>query len=91
MASHKNKKERTTVNIAGESTDNPVTLKEMLGSDTVAKLKQHAEALKQEEANLREQKRLNAEAAKLAQQKLNEKDFEYLLNNSSMDWRKHKR
>lgn len=73
-----------------ESIDKPVTLKDMLGSATVAKLKQHADALKQEEAQLQEKKRAEAEAARIAQQKANDNDFEYLLKNSSMDWKKHK-
>jgi hypothetical protein len=62
----------------------------MLGTDIVAKLKEQAEAMKREEANLRETKRLEEEAARAAEQKLREKDFEYLLNNSSpKDGRKY--
>jgi len=72
---------------AGEK---PVTLKDMLGADTLAKLKQQAETLKQEEARLKEAKRQEAEAAKEAERKRREQDFEYLLNESSLDWKKYK-
>ncbi|WP_373231150.1 YqkE family protein [Cohnella sp.] len=90
MANHKNKRGQNAPQGAMDSTDKPVTLRDMLGAATVAKLKEHAEALKQEEVDQQEKKRLEVEAARIAQQKLNEKDFEYLLNNSSMDWKKHK-
>jgi NADH:ubiquinone oxidoreductase subunit C len=84
------KKPRNSPTSAVDQKDNPVTLKEMLGSETVTKLKQHAEALKQEEAQRQENKRLEAEAARQAEQKLKESDFEYLLNQSGMDWKKFK-
>ncbi|OXS59913.1 hypothetical protein B1A99_10290 [Cohnella sp. CIP 111063] len=70
--------------------EKPVTLKDMLGADTLAKLKQQAETLKQEEAKLKEAKRQEAEAAKEAERKRREQDFEYLLNESSLDWKKYK-
>jgi hypothetical protein len=89
MANHKRKKSHTPAQQVNP-TDKPVTLKDMLGADTIAKLKQQAEMLKQEEVDLREQKRLAVEAARIEQQKLNEKDFEYLLNHSNLDWKKHK-
>jgi hypothetical protein len=89
MASNKRKR-GSAVAPQADSSDKPVTLKDMLGAATVAKLKQHADQLKQEEAKQQEKLRLDAEAARIEQQKLNEKDFEYLLNNSSMDWKKHK-
>jgi hypothetical protein len=73
-----------------DQADKPVTLKEMLGSETVAKLKQHAETLKQEEAEQQEKKRIKMEAELKAQQKLKENDFEYLLNQSGADWKKFK-
>lgn len=81
---------RTPANASQQNADKPVTLKDMLGTDIVAKLKEQAEAMKREEASLRETKRLEEEAARAAEQKLKEKDFEYLLNNSSpKDWRKY--
>jgi hypothetical protein len=89
MEKNKNKqRSRTSAGI--DQADKPVTLKEMLGSETVAKLKQHAEALKQEEAERQEKKRIEAEAELKAQQKIKENDFEYLLNQSGMDWKKFK-
>ncbi len=73
-----------------EQGEKPVTLKDMLGADTLAKLKQQAETLKQEEARLEEAKRREAEAAREAERKRREQDFEYLLNESSLDWKKYK-
>ncbi|MCD9021772.1 YqkE family protein [Cohnella silvisoli] len=92
MATNKKnqRRQRQLPSATSDSSDKPVTLKDMLGAGTVAKLKQHAEALKQEEAKQQEEKRLKEEAARQAQQKLKENDFEYLLNNSGMDWKKFK-
>jgi hypothetical protein len=84
------KKQRNFPTLAEDQKDKPVTLKEMLGSETVTKLKKHAEALKQEEAQRQENKRLEAEAARQAEQKLKENDFEYLLSQSGMVWKKFK-
>jgi hypothetical protein len=89
MANNK-KKQRYSPTPATDQADKPVTLKEILGSETVAKLKQHADALKQEEARQKENKRLESEAARQAEQKLKENDFEYLLSQSGMDWKKFK-
>lgn len=61
------------------SSEKPATLRDLLGADTVAKLKQQAEALKQEEAAKQAAKRAEAEAARLAEQKKKESDFAYLL------------
>lgn len=72
------------------SADSPATLKELLGADTVAKLKSHAEALKAEEIRQAAQKKQQAEEAKQAERKRLENNFEYLLANSSEDWRKFK-
>jgi hypothetical protein len=87
MATNKNK-QRQTPSASKALTDKPVTVKDMLGESTVAKLKQHAETLKQEEAKRLENKRLESEAARRAEQERNENDFEYLLNNSGMEWKK---
>ncbi|GFN31278.1 YqkE family protein [Paenibacillus xylaniclasticus] len=70
--------------------DKPATLKDLLGADVLQKLKQQQEQLKDEEEKRREEQRIQAEAARKAEQKRLDNDFEYLLNNSSMDWRKHK-
>ncbi len=89
MANSK-KRQRQAPSTTTDREDKPVTLKDLLGAETVAKLKQQADTLKQEEAKQQEKKRAEAEAARLAELKLKEKDFEYLLNNSSMDWKKYK-
>ncbi|MFC5405924.1 YqkE family protein [Cohnella soli] len=73
---------------AGE--DKPVTLKERLGAGVIAKLKEQAELLKQEEADSARRKRQEHEEARQAERKRNENDFSYLLNNSSQDWKKFK-
>ncbi|MFC5530215.1 DUF3886 domain-containing protein [Cohnella yongneupensis] len=64
--------------------DKPATLRDLLGADTIAKLKQQAEAMKQAEAAKQEAKRAEAEAARLAEQKRNENDFAYLLEHSKV-------
>ncbi|TVX95296.1 YqkE family protein [Cohnella terricola] len=78
---------------ARKSTDNgdrPVTLKDRLGLETLEKLKRQAETLKQEEAQRQETKRKEAEAARETERKRKEQDFEYLLNNTTMDWKQFK-
>ncbi len=92
MANHKKKKQagHAASSETSHNADKPVTLKDMLGADILAKLKEQTEAMKQEEASQRETKRQEEEAKRIAEQKLKEKDFEYLLNNSSpKDWRKY--
>jgi Protein of unknown function (DUF3886) len=90
MANNKRKQQKpNSPATSSEQADKPVTLKDRLGAGIVEKLKQQAETMKQEEAKQRETKRIEAEAAKLAEQKLKEKDFEYLLNNSTADWKKY--
>jgi hypothetical protein len=66
------------------------TLKELLSADVIGKLKQQADALKSEEAARRERERKLQEEAKATERKRQENDFEYLLNNSGMDWKKYK-
>jgi regulator of protease activity HflC (stomatin/prohibitin superfamily) len=72
------------------STDKPATLKDLLNADIVSKLKAQADQMKaeEEERKLAIQKQ-EAEARKAEQKRL-ENDFEHLLNNSKLDWRKHK-
>lgn len=69
--------------------DKPATLKDLLGADTVAKLKEQAEAMKREEAAKQEAKRAEAEAARRAEQKRNENDFAYLLEHSKVKGTKY--
>lgn len=70
--------------------DKPATLKDLLGETTIAKLKEQAAALQQEEDKRKEEARLKAEQARKAEQKRLDNDFEHLLENSSMDWKKFK-
>ncbi|CAM4338124.1 YqkE family protein [Paenibacillus tarimensis] len=72
------------------SGDKPATLKDLLSADTINQLKVQAERL-QEQAEHKKQEALKAaEEARKAEQKRLENDFEYLLNNSKMDWKSHK-
>ena len=90
MANNKKRQQQRQVpSQASDQSDKPVTLKDLLGAGTVAKLKEQAETLKHEEVKKQENIRKEAEAARVAEQKLKEKDFEYLLNNSSTAWKKY--
>jgi len=73
-----------------EQAEKPLTLKDMLGAETIDKLRKQAEAMKLEEAKIREAKRAEAEAAREAERKRQEQDFGFLLNQSDMDWKKYK-
>jgi hypothetical protein len=70
--------------------DKPATLRDLLRPEVVNRLQAEAEALRAEEARRKEEQRAQAEAARKAEQKRLDNDFEHLLNNSSMDWRKFK-
>ena len=75
-------------NQQSEATGN--SLKDMLNQDVLAKLKQQAEAVKQEEAAKQKAKaEAEAEAKRLEQKRL-EQDFSYLLENSDPNWSKYK-
>ncbi|WP_027094266.1 YqkE family protein [Cohnella thermotolerans] len=73
-----------------EAAASGATLKELLSAEVVGKLKAAADELKAEEASRKEQERKRAEAAREAERKRLENDFEYLLNNSGMDWKSFK-
>ncbi|WP_127532372.1 YqkE family protein [Paenibacillus kobensis] len=75
---------------AQSQSDKPATLKDLLGADVLQKLKQQQEQMKAEEEKRQEEQRIRVETERKAEQKRRDNDFEYLLNNSSMDWRKHK-
>ncbi|MCC3371712.1 YqkE family protein [Cohnella sp. REN36] len=75
---------------AAPKEDKPATLKDLLDGDTLSKLKAHAEALKETAHQEAEARRTREEAARKAEQKRLENDFEHLLDNSAMDWRKFK-
>lgn len=84
------KKKRTSPLPRTESTDKPATLKDMLDPQVLAKLKATTESLKANEADRLEKERQEREAARKAEQKLRDNDFEYLLQHSEMDWKKYK-
>lgn len=73
-----------------EVSDKPATLKDLLGADTIAKLKEQANELKKEEQERREAEQLKAEEACKAEQKRLDNDFEHLLSKSDLDWQKYK-
>lgn len=73
-----------------ERSDAPATLKDLLDAGTLSKLKAQAEEMKAQEENRRLEQKKREEEARAAEQKRLENDFEHLLNNSKLDWRKHK-
>ncbi|MNJ59901.1 hypothetical protein D3C77_556070 [compost metagenome] len=75
---------------SASASDKPATLKDLLGAETISKLKEQAESLKREEEERKAEARKQAEDARKAEQKRLENDFEHLLNNSNMDWHKYK-
>lgn len=83
-------KKRNARPSAASAVDKPATLKDLLGADTISKLKEQAESLRHEEEERKAAVRKQAEEARKAEQKRLENDFEHLLNNSDMDWHKYK-
>ncbi|MCQ6561157.1 YqkE family protein [Paenibacillus mendelii] len=77
-------------NSAERSEDKPATLKDLLRPELVEKLKAASDELKSAEETRKEAERKRAEDARLAEQKRLENDFGHLLENSKLDWRKHK-
>ncbi|MDF2923443.1 MAG: hypothetical protein K0R57_2357 [Paenibacillaceae bacterium] len=75
---------------ASDNGDKPATLKDLLNADIVSKLKAQADEMKAAEEARKQAQRKQEEEARRAEQKRLENDFEYLLNNSKQDWRKHK-
>ncbi|REK77189.1 YqkE family protein [Paenibacillus paeoniae] len=73
-----------------EQTATGATLKELLGADTLQKLKAQADELKSAEADRKEKQRLQEEEAKKQEKKRLENDFSYLLENSDNNWSKYK-
>lgn len=70
--------------------DKPATLKDLLNPEIVGKLKEQASEMKREEEQRKEEIRKQAETARKQEQKRLESNFEYLLNNSTQDWKKFK-
>lgn len=84
------KKKRPVAAQQAVAQDKPATLKDLLNPDIVNKLKAQGDAWKAEDEAKKEEARKRAQEAQKAEQKRLENDFEYLLNNSSAEWRKHK-
>lgn len=72
------------------ATEGPATLKDLLSSEVLGKLKEQADQLKAEEQSRKEAERQAAEEKRLAEKKRLENDFAHLLANSKEDWRKFK-
>lgn len=84
------KKKKTTPAPRPAAVDAPATLKDLLSSDVLEKLKAQADALKAEENDKKEAARKAAEDQRKAEQKRLDNDFAHLLENSSQDWHKFK-
>ncbi|TYP70540.1 YqkE family protein [Paenibacillus methanolicus] len=84
------KKRKPAAPSAPSAQDKPATLADLLRPEMVQKLKAQSDQLKAAEAQQREDARVRAEEARKAEQKRLDNDFEHLLNNSKLDWRKHK-
>ncbi|EPY04306.1 hypothetical protein PAALTS15_25759 [Paenibacillus alvei TS-15] len=85
------KKRRTAAAPTQAATEKPATLKDLLSPDVLNKLKTQAKELQVQEDTRKEHERQKAEEARRAEQKKLDNNFEYLLNNSSLDWRKYKK
>jgi hypothetical protein len=87
----KKKQTHSTTNKKNKnSQDTPATLKDLLSQDVVDKLTKQADELKLIEENHKEEVRKQAQEIRAAEQKRLENDFEHLLNNNNLDWRKYK-
>ncbi|WP_018753899.1 YqkE family protein [Paenibacillus sanguinis] len=84
------KKMHNPAGASANAGDKPATLKDLLGEDTLAKLKAQATELKKEEEQRQQEERVRKEEARRAEQKRLDNNFEHLLNNSEMDWHKYK-
>lgn len=72
------------------SDEKSATLKDLLSPEILDKLKAQANELKVEEEQHKEKLKKQAEEARKAEQKALENNFEHLLQNSKLDWRKYK-
>ncbi|GIO69776.1 YqkE family protein [Paenibacillus sp. JTLBN-2024] len=84
------KKRKQDAAVKPQAADKPATLKDLLSSEVLSKLKQQSEELKAEQQKQKEAELKKAEEARKAEQKRRDNDFEYLLENSNMDWKKYK-
>jgi hypothetical protein len=72
------------------SQDKPVTLKDYLKPEVLNKLKAQSDEMKKNEEKKKEEIRKQVVEAQSAEKKRLENDFEHLLSNSSLDWKKYK-
>ncbi|MDQ0196496.1 YqkE family protein [Paenibacillus wynnii] len=84
------KKKKTPSAPRTPAAEGPATLKDLLSSEVLGKLKAQSDELKAEENNRKELARKAVEDKRIAEQKRLENDFEHLLENSSQDWHKYK-
>lgn len=84
------KKKKVTPTPRPTASDTPATLKDLLSSDVLDKLKAQSDALKAEENDKKEAARKAVEDQRKAEQKRLENDFAHLLDNSNQDWHKFK-
>ena len=84
------KKKKTPSVPRTPAADTPATLKDMLSSEVLDKLKAQTDEWKAEENNRKELARKAIEDKRIAEQKRLENDFGHLLENSSQDWHKYK-
>lgn len=73
-----------------EAATGGASLKELLNSETLAKLKQQAEQVKREGAEKKAAEAKRKAEAEEAERKRLENDFSYLLENSDPNWSKYK-
>jgi len=86
----KNRQTPTSNRTGAVQEDKPATLKDLLNPELVNKLRAQADTMREEEAKQKEEARKQAEEARKKEQKRLDNNFEHLLNNSSIDWRKFK-
>ncbi|OBZ11586.1 hypothetical protein A8L34_14630 [Bacillus sp. FJAT-27264] len=84
------KKKKTQTPPRAAAADSPATLKDLLSSDVLSKLKAQADELKAEEKQRQEAARQAVEDQRKAEQKRLDNDFAHLLENSKQDWHKFK-
>lgn len=84
------KKKRPTPSPKPDSDYKPTTLKDLLSGDILEQLKSQADEMKAEEKKKKEEQELKQAEARKQEQKKLDNNFEHLLENSSLDWRKYK-
>ncbi|ASA19621.1 YqkE family protein [Paenibacillus donghaensis] len=84
------KKKKVTQAPRAAAQDGPATLKDLLSSEVLGKLKAQADELKAEETSRKEAARQAVEDQRKAELKRLENDFGHLLENSNQDWSKFK-